>query len=154
MKKIYINESREDRLKRLAMKRRQYKLDYPERVRKSDHKFRQNNTDKVRMKTREWQSQNQDKMRVYNWRAQGIDITYTQYQEILSQQGSRCAICKIHESKLTKSLCVDHDHNTGRVRGLLCQTCNDGIGRFDDNIELLKVAIDYLMTDSLVSVNI
>jgi hypothetical protein len=45
---------------------------------------------------------------------------------------------------LKKALGVDHDHITGKVRGLLCNDCNLGIGHFKDNIEKLKLAIKYL----------
>lgn len=60
------------------------------------------------------------------------------------QQGSKCKICGIHQDELIKKLVVDHDHNTGIVRGLLCDKCNRGLGHFDDNINKLLNAIEYL----------
>lgn len=42
------------------------------------------------------------------------------------------------------SLCVDHDHKTNKFRGLVCGRCNQGLGHFQDNIEILKLAIKYL----------
>ena len=71
-------------------------------------------------------------------------ITMKEYNKIFSQQKGNCAICGTHQSQLTKSLHVDHDHDTKIVRGLLCPKCNTGIGLFNDNKELLKNAIDYL----------
>lgn len=61
-----------------------------------------------------------------------------------------CAICGESETAKSpidgavKRLAVDHDHRTGQVRGLLCSTCNNGLGCFKDNIQLMKRAIDYL----------
>ena len=71
------------------------------------------------------------------------------YNNMLSAQGGVCAICKKEESVLsvkgkTKSLAVDHCHTTGRVRGLLCQKCNQALGLFDDDLERLNSAISYL----------
>ena len=58
-------------------------------------------------------------------------------------QEESCAICKTPFSD-TSEACVDHSHDTGEVRGLLCNQCNNGLGRFMDNIELLKAAIKYI----------
>ena len=66
-------------------------------------------------------------------------ITDEEYDSLLIKQVARCAICNEHVK-----LCVDHDHNTGKVRGLLCNTCNAGLGMFKDSIRLLAGAIVYL----------
>lgn len=72
-------------------------------------------------------------------------ITAVEYAELLFIQGGVCAICKFPPSGKMKVLCVDHDHNTGAVRGLLCNGCNVGLGRFKDSISLLSEAVDYLV---------
>jgi hypothetical protein len=69
-------------------------------------------------------------------------ITVAEYNRIHDQQQGLCAICKQTNNK--KSLCIDHDHATGEVRGLLCDKCNRGLGLFQDNITLLRQAIGYL----------
>lgn len=51
-------------------------------------------------------------------------ITLKQYNEKLKAQDSRCELCGRHKSEFTRSLAVDHDHKSGRIRGLLCFTCN------------------------------
>ena len=56
-------------------------------------------------------------------------------------QDGRCPICG---RRLTNTTVVDHDHETGKVRGLLCSRCNSGLGMFEDNIRLLARAIVYL----------
>lgn len=68
-------------------------------------------------------------------------LTEDQYQALLDSQSSRCAICR---GALT-SPHVDHDHSTGRVRGILCFTCNTALGKFHDSVEVLESAIEYLM---------
>ena len=69
------------------------------------------------------------------------------YNRMLEAQNGVCAICKTSEpgghSKVAK-FHMDHDHKTGEYRGLLCFSCNTGLGKFYDNIELLKSAIRYL----------
>jgi hypothetical protein len=71
-----------------------------------------------------------------------------QYEELLRQQNGVCAICGRPEIRTyngkVKNLSVDHDHETGEVRGLLCYKCNLGIGQFEDSIELLDKAKKYL----------
>lgn len=73
------------------------------------------------------------------------DITFEDYEEMLESQNGKCAICesKIGNSRTTR-LFVDHCHTTGNVRGLLCSSCNHGLGQFRDSPKLLQKAIKYL----------
>ena len=57
-------------------------------------------------------------------------------------QGGLCAICGRKQPE--KWLAVDHDHETGVIRGLLCSRCNSGLGQFKDNPDRLRLAADYL----------
>jgi hypothetical protein len=68
------------------------------------------------------------------------------YDKTFEAQGKKCAICGRTDSGRanSKRLCVDHDHATGKVRGLLCHPCNSGIGKLKDDVTLLQSAIDYL----------
>ena len=70
---------------------------------------------------------------LYNVSTEVYDLMY-------SQQGGACKICR----KNFDSLCVDHDHKTGNVRGLLCHKCNKAIGLLEDDISNLSNAITYL----------
>jgi hypothetical protein len=75
-------------------------------------------------------------------------ITLKQFEAMLEAQDGKCAICKqtelsLSNQRLEKTLAVDHDHQTGKNRKLLCQRCNIGIGHLD-TIELLQAAIEYL----------
>ena len=73
-----------------------------------------------------------DKLKLYN-------LTLDQYHSLYENQDFCCKICG-NETKLV----IDHDHKTGKVRGLLCRHCNTGIGMFSDNTEKLKEAIKYI----------
>ena len=73
-------------------------------------------------------------------------MTYDEYKNLLETQGGKCAICSKTPKENKKMLGVDHDHKTNKVRGILCSTCNQGIGLFHDNIEHLANAIKYLNT--------
>lgn len=70
-------------------------------------------------------------------------ITLNDYNIILKNQKGKCAICKQKESN-GKNLSVDHDHKTGKVRGLLCNNCNRSLGLLKDDISVLKNCIKYL----------
>jgi len=69
-------------------------------------------------------------------------ITQEQWQEAFKRQGGKCAIC--HCAQRYQSLAVDHDHKTGKVRGLLCVQCNRGLGRFFDSPVRLRNAAAYI----------
>lgn len=65
-----------------------------------------------------------------------------QYAAMLAEQHGVCAICASPPSG--RALAVDHNHATGKIRGLLCGNCNRGIGNLQDSIGLLYAAINYL----------
>lgn len=69
-----------------------------------------------------------------------VGITLEHKQQMYAAQNGRCAICQQH----FESLDVDHDHTTGKVRALLCNNCNRGIGHLQDKAEILRAAAAYL----------
>jgi hypothetical protein len=71
-------------------------------------------------------------------------LTLDAYNALVDAQDGVCAICGKPEQAKRGCLCVDHDHNTGQVRGLLCTRCNTGLGMFLDNPSLLLEAVAYL----------
>lgn len=73
-------------------------------------------------------------------------LTVEEYENMLERQGGVCAICGSGEWGGTKHRVphVDHDHETGKVRGLLCGDCNFGLGKFKDDPDRLRAAISYL----------
>jgi hypothetical protein len=80
-------------------------------------------------------------------------ITLEWYRNTLKAQNGVCAICSKPESVKIKgkliAMPVDHNHNTGKARGLLCTQCNRGLGLFRDNQEILKNAILYLIKNKI-----
>jgi hypothetical protein len=74
-----------------------------------------------------------------------FNITLDDYNKLSDSQNHKCAICKQEEIYYrNKVLCVDHDHNTGEIRGLLCNTCNRALGLLKDDKQLLINALKYL----------
>lgn len=95
----------------------------------------------------------QEKYRILNRRKYKLNqygMSEKDYDELLKNQNYVCAICKEPETTIdgqtqeTKVLSVDHCHSSNKVRGLLCNNCNQGLGKFKDNISKLQLAIDYL----------
>lgn len=72
------------------------------------------------------------------------NLSLEDYKKKLKEQNHKCAICGIDEADLSRALHVDHDHDTKEVRGLLCVSCNVGLGHFKDDSNLLSEAISYL----------
>lgn len=70
-------------------------------------------------------------------------VTYDEVEKILADQGDRCAICKT-PIELGKHTHLDHQHVTGKVRGVLCVNCNLMIGHAKEDVSRLRSAIDYL----------
>jgi|TARA_R110000868_G_C10585372_1_gene739041 hypothetical protein len=88
---------------------------------------------------------NKIKGRVSSWKNAGIkDMTYEKYLIMLESQNESCAICGKHKDLFKRNLDVDHNHETGIARGLLCTPCNSGIGKLQDSIDMLEKAINYL----------
>jgi dCMP deaminase len=72
-------------------------------------------------------------------------ISQEDYLRILEQQGGGCAICKALPESESRNFPIDHDHSTGKVRGILCTRCNMILGQFKDNIANMRSAASYLL---------
>lgn len=66
-----------------------------------------------------------------------------EFDALLSKQNGRCAICGTDDPG-TRKFNVDHDHETGKIRGILCQRCNLAIGHFKDNLDIMENAMRYV----------
>lgn len=115
-----------------------YKADNPEKVKASQKRSRDKNPETYR-----------NKQLLF-----AFGITIDQYKQMLADQGGVCAICQKPETEIhpangkLRNLAVDHDHDTGHVRGLLCNNCNRGLGFFADQADLVKAAWQYLERQS------
>lgn len=90
---------------------------------------------------RKYRAANKDKEKCRQLR-NNYGITLKEYNKILKKQEGGCAICGT--TALEQALSVDHDHDTGEVRGLLCSNCNRGIGLLGDSSDTLMRAAEYL----------
>ncbi len=114
-------------------RRRVYRERYPEKVRASTQAWREANRDKDRAATRQWAADHPVEAKQLKRRTQlrlRYGITPEQFFDLLVAQDGKCAICG-GAPKRGRNLSVDHDHSTGVVRGLLCVSCNTGVGYFE-----------------------
>jgi len=77
------------------------------------------------------------------WRRKTVGVSPEEYAVQLAHQKGLCAICD-KPPETGQVLCLDHDHVTGKPRGLVCRRCNLALGLFKDNIEVILRALDYL----------
>lgn len=107
------------------------------------HKWREENQEHKC----EYQKENREKRQRNVWKSRlkcSYGITTAEYHRIFEIQGGACAICGKTPERDNRKLAVDHDHGTGKVRGLLCRNCNIGLGYFMDNPTLTAKATKYL----------
>ena len=118
-----------------------------EKIRATEKRYRENNREKELLRKKIYRDSHKEKIALYekgykrNRVVRPYKIKPEDYYAMLSNQGGKCAICG---ETPEKDLYIDHDHSTGRVRGLLCVRCNTGIGWFRDNPVYLHNAEKYL----------
>lgn len=109
-----------------------------------DRRFIERNSDSYKEWQKEYDSRPERKDSARNtWLIRKYGITTNDYDKILFLQGGTCGICH-KENPVNKRLYVDHDHFTGKVRGVLCHRCNTLLGHSIDDIKILESAINYL----------
>lgn len=122
--------------------------DKPETKKKRNGRYAEN-IERERETARKSYARRKDKLTGYaskrRWARYGL--TVEEGQALIEKANGSCMIC----GKPHKSLNVDHCHETGKVRGMLCSNCNTGIGLFKDNTGLLQAAIDYLSGVKLIA---
>lgn len=104
-----------------------------ERYREDPEKFRKRGREQY------WKNPGKQRARIIK---RLYNLTEDSYRELLDSTMGICPICK--EEFVDDTVCVDHDHKTGRIRGIICHRCNLLLGRFDDDIRLILNAIGYL----------
>ena len=114
--------------------------------------WKKSNKDKVAnwnaTAAKNWRAANPDKYKGTNlkryWPGLSGLESLQEYNKLLQLQNNKCSICLKDQSELSSALCVDHCHSTNKVRGLLCDKCNQAIGLLDDNSLTLLRAAKYL----------
>lgn len=150
-KAAYHKQWREQNQEHLRIRREAYndRRNYLRRLRYATNEVHR---EKVKRQARQSNKRNRTAKKNGRLRLE-FGITLEDYNRILEKQGGGCAICGATRTgvkepgKAEHSLYVDHNHETGEVRGILCSRCNFGLGQFQDNPELLMKAVDYLLTN-------
>jgi hypothetical protein len=114
---------------------RQYREKNRERLRENDRRSYQNNRDKRLLKRR------RQSLKKYG-------LTIEDYDRMLVDQNGLCAICSTDKPGGQGCFHVDHNHTTGKVRKLLCTTCNSMLGMVNDDPRILAAGIAYLIAES------
>jgi hypothetical protein len=105
--------------------------------------YQKKNPEKLVTKSKKWDTKNVEKRKNARYkRVYGISVT--EYGNRLNKQDHCCALCRTHKDKFRYALSVDHCHKTGKIRGLLCGTCNMTIGYLGDDVESFERIIRYL----------
>lgn len=108
--------------------------------RKTKRAYYLRNREEIMSKSAEYKRRNPGRVRAYLLK-QKYKLTPEERTAMIEEQGGCCEICGIFQGD---KLEIDHNHTTGRVRAMLCHSCNTGLGMFGDSYELLSIARSYL----------
>lgn len=126
-----------------------YKEKHKEQIEKRRKKFYQENRERLVAAQKKYNETHITEIKAYRrkyYRYKSYGIDKISFEQLLHQQNNRCKICEVEfdlEVKW-KSPHIDHNHSTGKVRSLLCQKCNLGLGNFRETPDFLVRAIEYL----------
>jgi Autographiviridae endonuclease VII len=139
--------ARLDRIKNPEKWREKSRLRYKknrEKILSQVKKYQEANPEKIKSRKRAKYLSDAPEIKMALNLKRNYGITLDEYQRIYDLQNGRCAICGNKKQRLF----VDHCHESKKIRGLLCNNCNFGIGHFKDNPALLAAAIHYLLPTS------
>ena len=137
--------TREETLARRARYQRSYCAAHPERVRARAKTYREAHKPKIAADLAEYYRTHLKEARAYNLKTK-YGLTVAGFDTMLAGQGGACAICGTSDFSSGRAgrPAVDHDHDTGAIRGLLCLRCNVGLGAFKERADLIRAAAGYL----------
>lgn len=136
----YYAENKKQVLERMAETHKQNPVPGREKAKR----FAQKNPDKLKKYQETWKERHPEKRKLYtrNSRIRAYGIEPEIYYKMLEEQGHGCAIC--NKKSIKRMLSIDHSHDTGKVRGLLCDSCNLSLGHLERG-EWLTKATQYLI---------
>lgn len=134
----YAKQYRDKNRERLREKARLYEISHREQ--KSE--YQRNNRERINLRNRQRYQANPQTHRKHTLKYK-YGLTQKEYNSLLTEQKGVCAICRKPPAK-GKHLHVDHDHIDGKVRGLLCNECNTGIGFLKDSPTIIEAALKYV----------
>lgn len=131
-------------------KRREYEREWRKKngakVREKARKFYHSNRENQVRRVKNYQERNKSTVLEYSrkteYRGRKYGLARGEFEEMFAEQEGRCKLCGSPTD--SADMHIDHDHRTGLVRGLLCRSCNAGLGMFHDNPEELRKAIAYI----------
>ena len=150
--KAYYEANREERIAQqiardslrrpeIAVYKKAYRRANRDKIYAQQKAWRDLNPEMVAAQNRSFKQENPESY--YKGQYKKFGITLGDYDRMLDEQQGVCAICQT-ECSTGNRLAVDHCHETGEVRGLLCSNCNLGLGKLKDSVKSLQRAIDYL----------
>ena len=113
----------------------------PEKRKKTLEKY--NNTPERKASMAEYYRNNKDKA-VNRQMMVNYGITLSEYNQLLDKQKGLCYICESHHTSQTRRLHIDHCHNSGKIRSLLCVNCNTALGLLKEDSNRVKKMIEYI----------
>lgn len=116
-----------------------------EKYARRNKRYRIKHKEKLNRHSKRYYAKNKEKLRDLQYRRH-YGISTAEVKRLQKLQKNKCAICA---RRFSETPYVDHDHKTGKVRGLLCRFCNTGLGMFQDSCQSLKTAITYLTADRI-----
>jgi hypothetical protein len=134
---------------------REYGMKNREKITARTRAWRQANPERAREHERNWRERNPERYKELRRRANyrhNFGLELEEIEAMIEAQGGVCPICEVDISLGGKAGAhVDHEHDTGRIRGITCCNCNVGLGKFKDNPEFLKSAARYLIDGQEIS---
>lgn len=137
----YARMWRKNNPEKVAEHAKRTRIKNKEKIKQRQKEWRENNRAHVSEKGKKWYIENVDRVR-NNQLKLHFGISLEKYNKILDKQNGVCAVCGSSSEK--RKFSVDHDHETGKIRGLLCRGCNVGIGNLKDDIIVIENALNYL----------
>ena len=142
----YAKKYRKENSKKRKEQAKQYYNDNHEKIKKYHAQYREENRKEILRKQRQYVKEHREERNEYSrkWHLKDkFNLSYEDWLVMWESQNERCAICG--EPFISPSnACIDHNHKTNEIRGLLCRKCNAAIGLLNNDSELLKKAIKYL----------
>jgi len=111
------------------------------------NEYKKKNKDQCSINRKRYYYANFQKEKEYNRKYQLIKnygMSISDYNLMFEEQSGKCYICQKHQSECKKPLAVDHNHKTGKIRKLLCMSCNAAIGMVRESTDILKNMVIYL----------
>ena len=148
---LYSEKKRQERLAKKREWMKQYRIEHPESTREVNQRAYDSHRKSLMVHVAKWQKENPERTSTTQRRCHlrlNYGMTLEEWNKMFDGQGRRCAICRTDYSGYSckkRQWDTDHDHSTGKIRGILCHQCNLMLGASKDNPIILNSAISYLI---------